>query len=212
MNSWQDVWNRLSKGQHVVLRGTSPVPEPDPARLGLVWVDCEAFPQSLGTLNEACRRMSQGLEVAHPFLDAAASRLRAGVRRQLLGEGKEGVEIARYRAVFRRALSPGQPRAALFLSGVDRADSASLELLTRWVEEEGAIAWPLLFGFEEAEQEGAARKLIEALERRLPAEAFWSESRPSAASRLLPPLTSLPLRVLRAGATIGARFESDVLA
>ncbi|MEO8185603.1 MAG: tetratricopeptide repeat protein [Deltaproteobacteria bacterium] len=214
MNSWQDVWNRLSKGQHVVLRGTSPVPEPDPARLRLVWVDCEAFPQPRGTLNEACRRMGQVLEVAHPLLDAAAGRLRAGVRRHLLGEAKEDRQSARYREAFQRALAPGQPRVALFLSGVDRADPASLELLTRLLEREGAIAWPLLLSFEGAELSEMARRLLERLESRLPAEAFWSESDPSGVepSRPLPRLAPLPLRVLRAGATIGARFESEVLA
>jgi tetratricopeptide (TPR) repeat protein len=214
MNSWQDVWNRLSKGQHVVLRGTSPVPEPDPARLRLVWVDCEAFPQPKGTLTEACRRMGQVLEVAHPLLDAAAGRLRAGVRRHLLGEAKEDRESARHREAFQRAPTPGQPRVALFLSGVDRADLASLELLTRLLEEEGKIAWPLLLSFEGAELSVVARHLLEKLERRLPAEAFWSESDSSGVepSQPLPGLAALPLRVLRAGATIGARFESEVLA
>jgi tetratricopeptide (TPR) repeat protein len=214
MNSWQDVWNGLSKGQHVVLRGASPVPEPDPARLRLVWVDCEAFPQPRGTLNEACRRMAQVLEIEHPLLDAAAGRLRAGVRRHLLGEAKEERLIARYREAFQRAPAPGQARVALFLSGVDRADSASLELLTRLLEAEGGVAWPLLLSFEGTELSGAARRLLEKLEQRLPAEAFWSESDPSGVepSRPLPRLAPLPLLVLRAGATIGARFESEVLA
>jgi tetratricopeptide (TPR) repeat protein len=158
--------------------------------------------------------MGQALDVAHPLLDAAAGRLRAGVRRHLLGEGKEGSEIARFRETFHRAVAPGQPRAVLFLSGVDRADSASLELLTRLLEEGGEIAWPLLLSFEGAELSGAARRLLDLLERRLPAEAFWSEAGPSAVepSRPLPRLAPLPLRVVRAGATIGARFESEVLA
>jgi hypothetical protein len=214
MNSWQDVWTRLRNGQHVVLSNAGPIPQPEPDQLRLVWVDCEAFPQPRGTLREACRRMDQLVETPHPVLEAAAERLRAGVRRHLLGEAREGVEAASHLEVFQRAVPAGQPRAALLLDGIDRADSASLELLTRWIHDGRAFEWPLLLSFEEREPVGQARRLLKELESRLPPEAFWSDRAPGdeQAARALPNLSPTVLRVLRAGATVGDRFESEVLA
>jgi len=197
-----------------VLRGAGPIPQPDPAALRLLWVDCELFPEPRGTLDEACRRMNQLFEAPHPIVDAAARRLRAGVRRHLLGEAREDVAVARYLEVFRRSPPAGPPRVALHLDGVERADSSSLELLSRLIDGPGAPGWPLLLSFEDAELTGSARTFFERLERSLPAEAFWSEPGSGGAAtprQPLPSLTPAALLVLRAAATVGERFESEIL-
>lgn len=217
MHNWQDVWKRLVSGQHVVLRGAGAIPEPDPASLRLLRIDCEAFPEPRGVLDEACRRIDQLREAPHPIVDAAASRLRAGLRRHLLGESREDVEVARYLEVFERDVSDGRPRVALSLSGVDRADSVSLELFIRLIDGERALAWPMLLTFDYAEPTGLAKRLLDKLERSLPPDAFWSDPAPRGgevptSAPSLPSLTPATRRVLRAAATVGDRFESEVVA
>jgi tetratricopeptide (TPR) repeat protein len=226
MNDWRDVWKRLKNGHHVVLLRAGPIARPNPGELRLVVVDCEAFGEPRGALDEARRRIELTLGVAHhPIVDAATSRLRAGLRRHLLGEAPGSVDIARYREAFNRTPAAGAPRLALLLRSVDRADAASLELLLGLIGGEGIPKLPLLLSFDNAEPAGPARELLQHLQRILPADAFWAEATSGAAhvpgsnagdAAASPrPLGNLPapaLRVLRAAATVGNRFESEVLA
>jgi hypothetical protein len=97
MINWQDVWKRLSE-------------------------DGEAHPQPCGTLEEARRRVDRDVGVS-PWVDVAAQRLRASLRRHLLGEDADDIDMARYERTFRRPVADAKgPRPALLLSGVDRAD------------------------------------------------------------------------------------------
>lgn len=223
MSDWQGVWERLKNGQHTVVQRTGPLPGPSPRELRLIEIDCEAFlGEPRGALDEARRRIELMLEgTAHPLVDAAANRLRAGLRRHLLGETAESVDLARYLQSFERAANAGEPRISLLLRGIDRADGASLDLLTRMLSGEGAPRVPILFSFDAREPTGPARRLLEKLQRVLPAEAFvrWGaaeeRAEPSGASRLPAQLsgsTPLTLRVLRAAAVIGDRFEAEVVA
>lgn len=222
MNDWQGVWERLKNGQHAVVQRTGPLPGPNPRELRLLEIDCEAFlGEPRGVLEEARRRIELMLEgTAHPIVDAAASRLRAGLRRHLLGETAESADVARYLLTFERGADAGEPRVALLLRGIDRADAASLELLTRMITGEGVPRLPLLFSFDAHEPTGPARRLLEKLRRVLPSDAFvrWrgaEDSGPPAGPSRLPGLfsglTPLTLGVLRAAAVIGDRFESEVV-
>jgi tetratricopeptide (TPR) repeat protein len=219
MINWQDVWKRLSEGQHVVTCGAGPMPQPDRAELRLSWVDCEAHPEPCGTLEEARRRIDRDLGV-RPWVDLAAQRLRSGLRRHLLGEDADDIDMARYEHTFRRAVPDASgPRAALLLSGVDRADRASIEWLTRLFSGEHRPSWPLLIRFDASEPSGAARRLFDALERVLPPEAILREASAGSSgkdeatpARLLVQLSHETLRVLRAAATIGDRFELETVA
>jgi tetratricopeptide (TPR) repeat protein len=218
MNNWQDVWNRLSEGKHVVLRGAGPIPQPNPARLRLFWVDCEDFPEPCGTLEEARRSIDRVLGI-RPIFDGATRRLRVGLRRHLLGEDPDEVELGRYEDAFHRSAASTAPPAALLLSGVDRADRRSIERLTRLFAGEHPPTWPMLIRFDARELTGPAKSLFEQLERVLPPEAFWQEpaSRAPAQGRgapseVLPTLSQDTLRIVRAAATIGDRFEIETLA
>jgi tetratricopeptide (TPR) repeat protein len=223
MNDWQGVWERLKNGQHAVVQRTGPLPGPNPHELRLIEIDCEAFlGEPRGMLEEVRRRIELLLEgTAHPIVDAAASRLRAGLRRHLLGETAESADMARYLLTFERCAEAGEPRVALLLRSIDRADAASLELLTRMITGEGVPRLPMLFSFDAHEPTGPARRLLEKLRRVLPSDAFvrWRGTEElgaaAGASRLpglLSGLTPRALNVLRAAAVIGDRFESEVVA
>jgi tetratricopeptide (TPR) repeat protein len=219
MINWQDVWKRLSEGQHVVTCGAGPMPQPDRAELRLSWVDCEAHPEPCGTLEEARRRIDRDVGVS-PWVDVAAQRLRSGLRRHLLGEDADDIDMARYEHTFRRPVPDAKgPRPALLLSGVDRADRASIEWLTRLFAGEHPPKWPLLFRFDACEASGAARRLFDELERVLPPDAIHREGpagspvkEPVTPARALAQLSHETLRVLRAAATIGDRFEVETVA
>jgi hypothetical protein len=195
------------------------MPQPDRAELRLSWVDCEAHPEPCGMLEEARRRIDRDLGV-RPWVDLAAQRLRSGLRRHLLGEDADDIDMARYEHTFRRAVPDASgPRAALLLSGVDRADRASIEWLTRLFSGEHRPSWPLLIRFDASEPSGAARRLFDALERVLPPEAILREASAGSSgkdeatpARLLVQLSHETLRVLRAAATIGDRFELETVA
>lgn len=219
MNDWQSIWKRLSEGQHVVFEGTPTVPPPHPG-LRLVVVECDTNPGPRGTLTEARRRVEAALQppVPPPMIGAAPSHLRAELRRNLFGGPPERLDIEHYFRSFIAAPSMGGARVVLMLRGVDRADTESLELLTRLVRD-GGPGLPLLLSFEGADRSPAAQRLFEALSRVLPPEAFRRAKEPERAAdpeAASPgPLRSLPaatLRVLRAAATLGERFETEVLA
>lgn len=219
MNDWKGVWKRLGRGEHVVLEGTGAIPRPDPAELRLVIVDCEAFPGPRGPLEEARRRLDQALSapLPPPFADARARALSLGLRDNLLGGPAERLDLARYFQAFVSVPRAGGAPLALILRGVDRSDPETLELLASWVRAD-APKLPLLMSFETDPRSPAAQRLFEHLSRVLPPEAFLrlgALDEPGPASSLGPVLRELPapmLEVLRAAATLGDRFESEVLA
>jgi tetratricopeptide (TPR) repeat protein len=219
MIDWQAVWTQLSDGQHVVLCGVGPIPQPDLRRIKLSWVDCELHPEAGGTMAAARRRIDRDLGV-NPWVDSAAQQLRSSLRRHLLGEAAEDIDAARDEQAFRRAAPAGSgPRRALLLSGVDQADRVSIERLARLFTGDHPPSWPLLIRFDAIAPTGAAGDLLEHLERALPAESFFRGSEPAAAtgvgaaaSDTLSGLSTEALRVLRAAATIGDRFELETVA
>lgn len=215
MKNWQDVWQRLCNGQHVVLRRAEPIPQPDPGQLTLASVDCASFPEPRGALEEA-RRQIDALLGTSPIVDAAARRFRAGLRRHLLGEDPEQIDTSRYEDAFARVGAAERP-VALLLRGVDRADPQSLEMLAHLFAGQHQPKCPLLVSFERRDSSGAARRLLEQLERVLPADAFWheagvvAEAGASVVSESLARVAPGTLRILRAAAAIGDRFEVEVV-
>jgi tetratricopeptide (TPR) repeat protein len=215
MKNWQDVWQRLCSGHHVVLRRAERIPPPDLGLLRLASVDCAAFPEPRGTLEEARRQIDAQLETS-PIIDAGARRLRAGLRRHLLGEDPEQIDVSRYEDAFARVVGAAERPMALLLRGVDRADPQSIEMLVRLFAGQHKPKWPLLISFERRHPSGAARLLLEQLERVLPANAFWHEAGiadggSAAVSELLTRTSSGTLRILRAAAAMGDRFEIEVV-
>jgi len=219
MIDWQLVWKRLSDGEHVVLCGAGPIPLPDPARINLSWVDCEAHPEPGGTMAAARRRIDRDLGI-NPWVDLAARRLGASLRRHLLGEATEDIDAARDEHAFRRtAPSASGPRRALLLSGVDGADESSIQRLTRLFAGEQRPTWPLLVRFDASDPTGAARGLLEQLERVLPAQAIFQGAAAASAAGdrvtladALAQVSAESLRVLRAAAIVGDRFELETVA
>ncbi|HVZ35091.1 MAG TPA: hypothetical protein VG963_21845, partial [Polyangiaceae bacterium] len=222
MIDWELTWKRLEDGQHVVLQVKGPTSLPPHAKLRLVRVDCQPWAGPHGALDEACRLVQAARgKSEHPLLDAAAERLKAGLRRHLLGETLDGVELGRYEQALSRDASLDQPPLVLVLQGVEHADPASLILLTRLLTSPHARLLPVLFIFESSDLEGAPARLHQALHERLPREAFCSSdpalAEPGGRGAELTAAASGRLgvaarQVLRAAATIGTHFESCVLA
>lgn len=219
MKDWQSIWKRLSEGQHVVLEGSPAMPPASP-ELRLVVVECDTNAGPRGTLEEARRRIEAALQspVPPPMIGAAPSHLREELRKTLFGGPSERLDIEHYFRSFIAAPRIGGACVVLVLRGIDSADTESIELLIRLVAD-GGPGLPLLLSFESAERSPEAQRLFETLARVLPPEAFW---RPEDEERGADPqaavasaLRSLPaatLRVLRAAATLGDRFETEVLA
>jgi hypothetical protein len=124
--------------------------------------------------------------------------------------------VSRYEDAFARVVGAAERPMALLLRGVDRADPRSIEMLVRLFAGQHKPKWPLLISFERRHPSGVARLLLEQLERVLPAEAFWHEAGigdggSAAVSELLTRTSSGTLRILRAAAAMGDRFEIEVV-
>ncbi len=219
MTEWNDVWQRLAQHRHVVALGTGTVPAPEPHRVAALVVDC-AFVSGPGACLEEIRRRVEALAGDDPQarLGNVLARVRWGVRRHLLSESQGDMEPERTLEALGR-LSDTDPPTALVLRSVDRADTSSLEQLTGLVARRLELPISILFCFEAAAPTGSAGKLLSTLRARLDPEGFF-EPRPApqpegAPAPLLSRLESLPdetRNLLRAAATLGEQFESEVLA
>lgn len=222
MNDWREVWQRLQRGGHAVVFSKGPFPLPDAGELRLLTVDGAASSAPLEMLDTACALLRPLQRTGAPaLLDAAAEKLRASLRHRLLGEPERSAALERYQLLTRPIVEAGAPPIALLLRSVDRADEASLQVLGRLLEQGTEPRLPLLFCFDSREPSAPAQRLLEQLQRSLPREAFWSpspEPLPSPATPSstkpaeLPPMTPALLRMLRAAAAVGDRFESAVIA
>ena len=188
MIDWNAVWKQLRDGQQVVLCGVRPIPEPDPAQLQLSWVECEAHPEAGGTMDAARLQIHRELGI-NAWMDATAQRVHSSLRRHLLGEDAEDIDAARDEHTFRHVPPGGAgPRSALVLSGLDAADAESIERLRRLFAGARRPRWPLLLQFDAREPTGAARGLLEQLERVLPREVIFegADGGPRGVGRPLP--------------------------
>ncbi len=190
------IWDRVRAGENQSLIGhwSGPVP-PD---LRLVRVSCMGAGQPLQPIVEA-QELVGGPE---GLLDLAAERMRAGLRRRILGEDAP-VDCG---AALVEALNHAPPGTVLLLEDVEHADLATLAWVGRVVEHPGRLRVPLLLGFGTRPTGGAAAAIFQ----RLPSVTL--DPSPRTEPVRLPALASPVLQVLRLLALAGPRADVELLA
>ncbi len=215
MTEWKDIWQRLAEGNHVVVLGAERWVPPDPRLLQLIVVDCDLSAGPGSTLDQARRRVEALVnDQPQALLSSALAHARWKVRQRLLNEAPGALELDMHRETLSRARTTDPP-TALVLRAVNNADALSLERLRALFADPLGMPLPVLLCFDEPPQDGEARALWDTLERlgskavvpALPATA----ARP-AQSSVLRDLPDETKTVLRAAATLGAGFESAVVA
>lgn len=223
MTEWRDVWDRLARGEHAVTLGAVRLVPPEPQQLRTVVVDCDLLSGDGECLEEARRQIDTlALDESQALLGSALAQVRWHVRRRLLGEPSGDGGIDRYRDVFRRVRDTHPPTAIVFRS-VDRADPTSMARIRAMLSAPLGIPVGVLFCFDEAPL-GEGRALLETLQRLgyhavRPGTAEEprgaTQDSPAMTTARVEPARSLPdvtKVVLRAAATMGELFESDVVA
>lgn len=217
MIDWKEIWERLARGEHAVTLGATRLVPPEPEQLKTLVVDCDLVNGPGRCLEEARRHVDTLVrDDSQALLGSTLAHVRWHVRRRLLGEpsGERGAD--RYRAIFARLRDTNPPTAIVFRA-VDRADPTSLALLCEMLSEPLGIPIPVLFCFD-APPIGEARALLEALERSghdvvaSPEAAESPSSAPAAPADLVQQLPDATKAVMRAAATMGQWFESEVIA
>ncbi|MCB9540650.1 MAG: hypothetical protein H6704_30895 [Myxococcales bacterium] len=167
-------------------------------------VACDSPGGPLGPLRAARRRADDLLGTRLPLLDLATDRVRAGLRRTLLGEATAEDDPDGLLEAFNHLADT--TAAVLVLDAVDAADPATLDLLSRWIRAPGRLRLPLILVARRADG-GAAAELLDALRRVEGNDAvITADDQPAPAA--LPPLPDPVRRVLRAGALAGDAFDA----
>lgn len=235
MTDWQEIWDRLGRGEHAVTLGTTRFVPPEPGQIRTVVVDCDLVNGPAACLEEARRQIEAlSLDNSQALIGSALAQVRWHVRRRLLGDTSGDSGVDRYRDVLGRVRDSHPPTAIVFRA-VDRADPTSLALLGKMLSDPLGLPIGVLFCFDAAPV-GEARGLLETLQRlghelvvpsaaeAHPSSTARGPSSPAATLSEAPPDTGTPQAepsrplpvttrvVLRAAATMGELFESDVLA
>lgn len=192
----EDIWERVGAGQNQTLVGhwSGPVP-PD---LRLVRISCRGAGQPLQPIVEA-QELVGGPD---GLLDLAAERMRAGLRRRILGED---APVDRGAALM-EALNHAPPGTVLLLEDLEHADVATLAWVGRVVDHPGRLQVPLLLGFGARPTGGEAAAIFQ----RLPSVTLNTSA--GKEPMRLPTLPSPVLQVLRLLALAGPRADVELLA
>jgi hypothetical protein len=204
------LWRRVRDGLPTAVFGRLPEP---PSDVHLLRVSCDVAPAELRPLIEARRRAEAILDESQPLLDQARDRVVSGLRRRLLGEAPERPSEAVLVEVWNNLAKQAGHRWALVFEAVEAADAATLASLAVVLRRQGWLQLPLVMVFR-GEPEGAAAEVLEALRGHGGDEAVLRGEASKVAPELAVDWHRLPapvLRVLRAGALVGAGFEAEVV-
>ncbi len=175
-----------------------------PAGRAELRIACDSPGGPLGPLRAARRRADDLLGTRLPLLDLATDRVRAGLRRTLLGEATPEDDPDGLLEAFNHLADT--TAAVLVLDAIDAADPATLDLLGRWIRTPGRLRLPLIL-VARRNDGGAAADLLDALRRVEGHDAvITADDQPTRAA--LPPLPDAVRRVLRAGALAGDAFDA----
>ncbi len=193
---------RIECARPLAMVGAAP-PRLPPDRIE-IRVACDSPGGPLGPLRAARRRADDLLGTRLPLLDLATDRVRAGLRRTLLGEATPGDDPDGLLEAFNH-LADTTP-AVLVLDAIDAADPTTLDVLGRWFQSPGRLRLPLILVARRADG-GAAAELLASLRRVEGNDAVITaaDAPPPAA---LPDLPTEVRRVLRAGALAGDAFDA----
>lgn len=211
------VWTRAAAGRTSIVIG-APIAVATTEGIRPLRVPCDLPRGPLGPLLEARDNARQALGWGQPLLQDAAGRLRAGLRRTLLGEFSSGDAVSEVVATLNQFADASTVSRALVLEPLESADRATLSALVRIIERPGWLRMPLVLGVRTPEPTGPVLRLIAAIERNLGSESVVRISLSSAPPPLpaeAPPAERLEprvRRVLRAGALAGRAFDARLVA
>ena len=213
-----ELWERVATGGHTAVVGAVPAEPPAEFKLFVVRVSCDGPDRPLGPVLDARDRVERSLGSAADRPSTGGTRTMAAIRRRMLGDEPEPASSAALVSSLNRLGRETDRPCALVFESVEAADPATLELLREMAERPGWLRIPLVLSFDSPNPTGAAADILLALERAEGSEAVLhtktaDEARTTGTD--LPALRDLPrdvLRVLRAGALVGACFEPHLVA
>ncbi len=165
-----------------------------PVRVG--WplrIDASVTPHAL---HEARRRLAERL--GDDGWSSAARRLRTGLRRRLLGDDGRPDPDEELANTLRALAADREPPTVLVIDAVERADDATVRLLTRAAADPSLLALPILAVFRAVPEAGPASRLAEALGLAVPDPRPAPPTRPAVADLPLPPGARTALLALAA--------------
>ncbi|MGE3537020.1 MAG: tetratricopeptide repeat protein [Candidatus Tectimicrobiota bacterium] len=212
---WTRVWERVRAGKHAVVLGTASVP-PAPSDLTVLRVQCAALGPGASPLEHIRRQMAQRLGEAMPAAVSDRMPLEAGLRHRFLGETPGPAFDVPFVEACQRLATAAQRRVVLVFEAIDQADETTVLTLSQLLQRPGMLPLPLLLTIHSTPQ-GRIAELIYLICRDEGAVAMSTihDTAPTAAEATAYDWSTLPpavLRVLRAGAVMGATFDILVLA
>jgi tetratricopeptide (TPR) repeat protein len=213
MSPQETVIERLQRGQHTALLGPVELELPSQPPLYVVPVNCARSQQPLAPLYDARAKITELAAATHEPMFLPDDR--HALHRRLFDEGDEARSDSDFVAAANRLQRQLDRQLLIVFEHVDRADKATIALLSRIVDEGSLLATLLITA--DTPDPGRAGRLISTLKQVEGDEAVVIVGGGSAATpepSVLPELKSLHfdvLRVLRAGSTAGDTFEADVV-
>lgn len=201
---WAGVWDRVRAGHHTLVTGATTVPH-EPSDLKILRIDCTAAQSGRGVLGEVLANLEA---LFGQPLPSGWMTPEPGLSRQLLGQHIPQPLETIVTDACNRFAAWASGHAALVLEAVDSLDEATLDTLQLMLQRPNWLRLPMVLTVVE-HQSGPSTRLAGILGTEavvaLPDGAMvkpfdWMSLPPDA------------LRVLRAGAVLGATFQADAVA
>ena len=212
------AWKRALEGRNTAVVAAHAGSPPEDYPLVVVAVRCDLHEQPLGPLLEARDELARWLGWEGTLDEPVRRGAHPSPRSQLLGERREPRLNEWILSSFQQLAAEANGTVVLMFEAVDFADPATLDALRRMVLRRGWLRVPMVLAFS-GEPEGAALDLLRAVEQTEGAAGvvrieLGSAAAPPPTTRevAIPALDPAVLRALRAAATIGPTFESDLVA
>lgn len=212
---WDVVWERSRAGRHTVVIGPDTLPSA-PSDMQVLRVRCDVPGSSGGLLEMAYRRVAQCLGEAPRAPEPGQATYAQGLHQRLLGAMPGPSLDARLVEACNRLAARATMCTVLAFEAIDAADTATLATLAQVLQRPGRLRLPLLLLARRAAQDRLA-EIIYLLHHTDGEAAVVEIEDDQPPDEEAPPLpwTTLPsdvLRVLRAGAVLGASFDANLVA
>lgn len=212
----KQLWERVVAGRDTALLGATLGDPPSGLDVLVLRVSCDRPHRALGPALDMRDKIEALLGEGGGARRAPSHN--SWLRRRVLATSPEPERGRAIAEVYNR-LGALEPRpCALVFEDIDRADGATIQLLTHFVERPGWLRVALVFVSQSPRRGGVAERLFEALEgvgggsSVLVAEAEEGGPPPEPVGEELPDVRPEVLKVLRAGALVGATFDADLVA
>lgn len=210
------LWNRISAGQHTVVVGSPPGTPPSELGLRAIRVACDRPGGPLQPIREAQEKVDGIVGWPIQLLGTATDTLRRGLRESLLGERHATDDADRLAQSLTRLSMRSPRRHVVIFDAADGLSASAVNGLIRLLRVPGLITVPLVFSTRNVEVGSPLAALVEQLVATFGEDVVilgqdvsgHKETHADVISRLPPEIRE----TLRAAALIGEAFEAEVLA